>query len=172
MEWLTPTVAISALCFVVCALMAAWVRTLVAMWSKKEKDDETRFSKAEAAIVVAQNEAKAAASEAVKAMVGLVEKTLTLATNFASETKQLSERLHREEIATVELRGELKLAAQSTAGVISDLDEIKNEMVTRKEWDARMDHVEGMLEAVLKSLPNAHYKRSPSEPSFPATKGR
>lgn len=149
MEWLTPTTVISSLAALVTLLLGLWVKAILELFRRNETANNDRFNKLEAATSIAN-------TEAMKMMSGLVDKSLNLANNFANETKNLSDRLHKEEIATVEVRGELKLAAQINASVTGDIDSIRETMVTRKEWEARMDHMEGLLEKLLESSKITH----------------
>lgn len=149
MEWLTPTTVISSLAALVTLLLGLWVKAILELFRRNETANNDRFNKLEAATSIAN-------TEAMKMMSGLVDKSLNLANNFANETKNLSDRLHKEEIATVEVRGELKLAAQINASVTGDIDSIRETMVTRKEWEARMDHMEGLLEKLLESSKISH----------------
>lgn len=149
MEWLTPTTVISSLAALVTLLLGLWVKAILELFRRNETANNDRFNKLEAATSIAN-------TEAMKMMSGLVDKSLNLANNFANETKNLSDRLHKEEIATVEVRGELKLAAQINASVTGDIDSIRETMVTRKEWEARMDYMEGLLEKLLESSKISH----------------
>jgi hypothetical protein len=69
-----------------------------------------------------------------------------------SDLKVVSERLRQEEMKSIRLEGDLKLQSQAHNGLTDDMDSIKNNMVSRQEWESRMASVERTLQQILAQI--------------------
>jgi hypothetical protein len=74
------------------------------------------------------------------------------------DLKDATERLRQEEMRSIRLEGEMKLQSQAHSGLTDDLNSIKNNIVSRQEWESRMSAVERMLQQILTQLtPSSRY---------------
>lgn len=134
-----PTEIVAVASALVTSLFGLWIKSLKEHWDEEKKRNDQRAIKQD---------------EQIK--------------ENATDIKRLTERLHEEQLTSVRLAGELKLAQQATSGVAQDLKAIEESMVTRKEWEARMDGVDAALETIAGALRVT--RGSGSTPNMPATR--
>lgn len=70
--------------------------------------------------------------------------------------KALTERLHQEEMSTVRIDGDLRVAKQAQESTVRELALLRDSIITRAEWEARMSSLEKTLENVLSMVQNSN----------------
>lgn len=96
--------------------------------------------------------------------------------DLKTKNDEQEKRLQKEELATARLDGEMKLAASEQRGLESDMHEIKKQMVTKVEFETRMNNQDKLLGMVLMKLDGTKYpsqqvpRPTPSE-SYPPRRG-
>jgi chromosome segregation ATPase len=73
---------------------------------------------------------------------------------------ELKDALHKAQLYHLELEGEIKLVKQSHNGLSASLEALKDEMVTRDLYEARMLSVERTLRDVHAAVTGRYYGRS------------
>jgi hypothetical protein len=68
------------------------------------------------------------------------------------DIKKLVENLHADEIKTVKLEGDLNFLRHAHDGFDRQLGEIRENIVTRQEWESRMSAIEKQLHQILAQL--------------------
>jgi hypothetical protein len=151
------TIVVSILTFGI-GIFSGTLRYTIA---QKDKSDEARFEKLELAL--AREQAERLAGE--KAIM--------------STQAQISERLHADEVDTVKIQGDLALLRQTQGAHSKLFDDLDDKIVTRGEWETRMNALERQLERVLdileqKQRPGSYGLRPPQYPTpgpMPAVRG-
>ncbi len=116
------------------ALLGVYVALLKYTISEKDKHNEERF----AAIQLKLTHEAAARIDGDKAA--------------EEERKKLTERLHMDELAIVKLQGENALLRQTQDGHGKAFDELEDKVVTKQEFEARMDGLEKSIDRLTKSI--------------------
>ena len=82
----------------------------------------------------------------------------------ADDQKRTIERLHQDELATIKLQGELAMLRQSQEIHAKSFDDLEGKVVTKQEFEARMDGLEKALDRLVTSVQQSgrYAPRSPS----------
>lgn len=83
------------------------------------------------------------------------------------ENNTMRDRLHADELATMEQRGELALVKQKHDEHATDITEIKKQMVTRDLFEAHTRSTNTMLETILKAVTGSGRYSAVRPPSPP-----
>lgn len=85
------------------------------------------------------------------------EKTESASELAAAEVRKLAERVHQDELATARLQGDVNLVKQNHEGLEADLAEIKKQMITKVEFEAKMANQDRMLNLILSRVDGTRY---------------
>ena len=80
--------------------------------------------------------------------------------------KELTERLHREEMSTVRIDGDLRVAKQAQESTARELSMLRESIITRAEWDARISSIEKTIETMLNAIQVSGRYSSTSRPQI------
>jgi hypothetical protein len=73
------------------------------------------------------------------------------------KTDGIDSRLHEDEKATIRIDGDLKLARNESQGLIDDIHDLKKGMVTKVEFETRMNNQDKLLGMVLQKIDGSRY---------------
>lgn len=74
-------------------------------------------------------------------------------------------RLHEDEKATIRIDGDLKLTKQTSDALLDDLHDLKKGMVTKVEFESRMNNQDKLLGLVLQKIDGSRYPSQSTQPA-------
>lgn len=81
---------------------------------------------------------------------------------LGDEYKRLTERMHMDELSTVKMQGDLSLLRQAQESHAKSFDDLVQNVVTKREFEARMDGLEASLKQAVTTLERAAAGANPT----------